>query len=256
MDTESEESSSDEESDHRDLHNHNRHYHSNLEAATKLNRSVTMKAIIEQENIKANRVATLVGSVSVASDQAAATNLLKQIKQHQQQKNSATTNTTNSNANGSVKLPSMNINNNKNNNITGVISSPVVETEDEIIANNHTEKLTVAALKLLYELEIKFPGKTSQQTTALLQKFYAKFEASQSKLGNYWMAKLDDAKRIKILNIVKTNCTVILQKVFTNQSVENVRLYKIINRLLNRLLWSHGQGLWNCFTAAAVNSSK
>lgn len=47
----------------------------------------------------------------------------------------------------------------------------------------------------------------------------------------------------------------ILQKVFNQQSVENLRLYKIICRLLNRLLWSHGQGLWNCFVNSSVATS-
>ena len=53
----------------------------------------------------------------------------------------------------------------------------------------------------------------------------------------------------KILNIVKSNLIVILQKVYLVNAVENIRLYKIFVKLLNRMLWMHGQGLWNCFSS-------
>lgn len=78
-------------------------------------------------------------------------------------------------------------------------------------------------------------------------KIYSKLDVHKPKLADYWMVKLDDTKRTKILNIVKSNIIVILQKVFMVNSVENLRLYKVFVKLLNRLLWMHGQGLWNCF---------
>jgi len=43
------------------------------------------------------------------------------------------------------------------------------DVEDEI-SNNNSNHLTVAVLKLLHQLEIKFPGKTNEQTKSLLQK--------------------------------------------------------------------------------------
>jgi hypothetical protein len=43
------------------------------------------------------------------------------------------------------------------------------DVEDEISSNN-SNHLTVAVLKLLHQLEIKFPGKTNEQTKSLLQK--------------------------------------------------------------------------------------
>lgn len=47
----------------------------------------------------------------------------------------------------------------------------------------------------------------------------------------------------------------ILQKVFQVNSVESLRPYKIFVKLLNRMLWMHGQGLWNCFSTTTNNSS-
>jgi hypothetical protein len=57
----------------------------------------------------------------------------------------------------------------------------------------------------------------------------------------------------QLLNIVKSNLIVILQKVFMVNTVENLRLFKIFTKLLNRMLWMHGQGLWNCFNSTTNN---
>lgn len=125
---------------------------------------------------------------------------------------------------------------------------------DEEISSNNLATLTIAVLKLLNQLEIKFPGKTDHHTKHMLQKIYSQLEFYRPKLGNYWMVKLDDAKRNKILNIVRSNLVVILQKVFQVNSVENLRIYKIFAKLLNRMVWMHGQGLWHCFTTSNNSS--
>ncbi|XP_006732576.2 tubulin polyglutamylase TTLL7, partial [Leptonychotes weddellii] len=55
-------------------------------------------------------------------------------------------------------------------------------------------------------------------------------------------------KRMKVvLDIVKTSIRTILPRIWKVPDVEEVSLYRIFNRVFNRLLWSHGQGLWNCF---------
>lgn len=219
MDSDSESPSEDEDSDRENGHRgHHHHHHDRLNLDRKrveqdkstTSRSIAMKAIIEQESVKANRVATLLNAVADNKKQtkppkrSESTNsgritsasqnlsphdhtmtddtmqLMKQIKQHQ----TNLLNTVSTKPN-SVKIP----------------QSETVGTEDEIISSNHQDKLTLAALKLLNELEIKFPGKTDQQTRALMQKFYSNFEIYKPKLGNYWMAKLDDAKRTKVNNV-------------------------------------------------------
>uniref|UniRef100_A0A287D1T7 Tubulin tyrosine ligase like 7 n=1 Tax=Ictidomys tridecemlineatus TaxID=43179 RepID=A0A287D1T7_ICTTR len=50
-----------------------------------------------------------------------------------------------------------------------------------------------------------------------------------------------------VLDIVKTSIRTVLPRIWKVADVEEVNLYRIFNRVFNRLLWSHGQGLWNCF---------
>jgi hypothetical protein len=227
--------------------------------------------VLEQESIKANRVSTLLGAVQtkrpsvirrpdsnstgraesslatadsmIANSDQVTASLLKQIKQRQSKGGTRV----------ASRLPGS---------VSGLTSNAKdlfsLQAEEDLVSQSHVEKLNVAALKLLNELVIKFPGKSDAQTASLLQKFYSKFEVYKPKLGAYWMAKLDDSKRSKILNIVKTNVCAVLQKVFASnggQNIENVRLYKIICRQMNRLLWQHGLGLWNCFAPPAGNAA-
>nr|XP_051713490.1 tubulin polyglutamylase TTLL7 isoform X1 [Oryctolagus cuniculus]XP_051713491.1 tubulin polyglutamylase TTLL7 isoform X1 [Oryctolagus cuniculus] len=51
----------------------------------------------------------------------------------------------------------------------------------------------------------------------------------------------------QVLDIVKTSVRTVLPRIWKVPDVEEVNLYRIFNRVFNRLLWSHGQGLWNCF---------
>ena len=50
------------------------------------------------------------------------------------------------------------------------------------------------------------------------------------------------------MDIVRTNVRAILQRVWRASEVDNLRLCRVFSRVFNRLLWSHGQGLWNCFS--------
>jgi hypothetical protein len=54
---------------------------------------------------------------------------------------------------------------------------------------------------------------------------------------------------IQVIDIVKTNTRAILQRIWRSSDVDNLRLCRIFSRVFNRLLWSHGQGLWNCFSS-------
>ncbi|ELW65394.1 Tubulin polyglutamylase TTLL7 [Tupaia chinensis] len=51
----------------------------------------------------------------------------------------------------------------------------------------------------------------------------------------------------EVLDIVKTSIRTVLPRIWKVPDVEEINLYRIFNRVFNRLLWSHGQGLWNCF---------
>ena len=109
-----------------------------------------------------------------------AINLLKQIKHHQ----------------SSRKLNSSASNKNLSSNIKDASESASATNEE--ISENNLSKLTIAVLKLLNQLEIKFPGKNNEQTKLLTSAIYSKLEAYKPKLANYWMIKLDDSKRSKV----------------------------------------------------------
>ncbi|KAJ0032514.1 hypothetical protein NQD34_002595 [Periophthalmus magnuspinnatus] len=68
------------------------------------------------------------------------------------------------------------------------------------------------------------------------------------KVASYWLVKLDSTKQRKVLDIVRTNVRSALQRIWREPEVENLHLYRLFTRVFNRLLWSHGQGLWNCFS--------
>lgn len=52
----------------------------------------------------------------------------------------------------------------------------------------------------------------------------------------------------QVIDIVRSNVRAVLQRIWRISDVDNLRLYRIFTRVFNRLLWSHGQGLWNCFS--------
>lgn len=95
--------------------------------------------------------------INANSETSAELNLLKQIEHHQAKQNSKT----------KTKHANHKQENHHHHHIKNSISNKDVEEE---ISNNNSNHLTIAVLKLLYQLEIKFPGKTNEQTKSLLQK--------------------------------------------------------------------------------------
>ena len=70
------------------------------------------------------------------------------------------------------------------------------------------------------------------------------------RVASYWLVKLDSIKRRKVIDIVRSNVRAVLQRTWKSPDVDSLRLYRIFSRVFNRLLWSHGQGLWNCFQSS------
>ncbi|RNA02921.1 tubulin polyglutamylase TTLL7 isoform X1 [Brachionus plicatilis] len=204
---------------------------------------ISVKSLVQTENIKQNRVNTLLNSVIN-------TKISKPLGRKSTELEHKTSEIANANRTEQLELlKQMRRHQNKQSiaSTSNPLKSRDSHPEQDDLSNNNISTLTIACLKLLNQLEIKFPGKTNQQTRNILQKIYSKLDSYKPKLADYWMVKLDDSKRTKIINIVKSNVIVILQKVFMVDSVENLRIYKIFIKLFNRLLWMHGQGLWNCF---------
>lgn len=209
----------------------NRRHHSNndfREANDKPSQKrVSTTRLIQNENIKSNRLNTLLSAVSKSPklstppspsnrltkwnadseyDRTIETmnannglqsqkSLVALIRKHQEKKANLNA-TTNNNTSSSNELKLANSQQTQKESTNG----------SEEINNNNLATLTVAVLKLLNQLEIKFPGKSSEDTKSILSKIYSKFDLYKPKLADYWMVKLDDTKRIKvtlILNLIR-----------------------------------------------------
>ncbi|XP_013397848.1 tubulin polyglutamylase TTLL7 isoform X2 [Lingula anatina] len=114
-------------------------------------------------------------------------------------------------------------------------------------ARDMEEDLTRKSLSLLNDMKIKFPGKTDEEAEWILDKIQENWKFHKPRIASYWLVKLDSIKRRKVIDIVRSNVRAVLQRTWKCPDVESLRLYRIFNRVFNRLLWSHGQGLWNCF---------
>uniref|UniRef100_A0A6I8P394 Tubulin tyrosine ligase like 7 n=1 Tax=Ornithorhynchus anatinus TaxID=9258 RepID=A0A6I8P394_ORNAN len=109
------------------------------------------------------------------------------------------------------------------------------------------EALTKQTLFVLKEMRIRFPGKADEEGELIIDDIMDNWKYHKTKIASYWLIKLDSIKQRKVLDIVKTSVRSILQRIWRVPDVECLHLYRIFNRVFNRLLWSHGQGLWNCF---------
>ncbi|XP_065265393.1 tubulin polyglutamylase TTLL7 [Emys orbicularis] len=109
------------------------------------------------------------------------------------------------------------------------------------------EALTRETLVIFNDMRIKFPGKTDEEAELIIENIMDNWKYHKTNVASYWLIKLDSVKQRKVLDIVRTSVRAVLQRVWRVSDVECLHLYRIFNRVFNRLLWSHGQGLWNCF---------
>ncbi|CAB1324733.1 unnamed protein product [Coregonus sp. 'balchen'] len=109
-------------------------------------------------------------------------------------------------------------------------------------------ELTRQSLAALSAMRIRFPGKTEEMAEAVLDEILDNWKYHKPKVASYWLVKLDSTKQRKVLDIVRTNVRSVLQRIWREPDVDSLHLYRLFNRVFNRLLWSHGQGLWNLFS--------
>uniref|UniRef100_A0A665WGJ5 Tubulin tyrosine ligase-like family, member 7 n=1 Tax=Echeneis naucrates TaxID=173247 RepID=A0A665WGJ5_ECHNA len=109
-------------------------------------------------------------------------------------------------------------------------------------------ELVRQTLAALTAMRIRLPGKTEEEAEAVLDEILDNWKYHKPKVASYWLVKLDSTKQRKVLDIVRTNVRSALQRIWREPEVESLHLYRLFNRVFNRLLWSHGQGLWNCFS--------
>ncbi|XP_058434973.1 tubulin polyglutamylase TTLL7 isoform X3 [Marmota monax] len=126
-------------------------------------------------------------------------------------------------------------------------NSEVSETLRQLKTKEQDEDLTSQTLFVLKDMRIRFPGKSDAESELLIEDIIDNWKYHKTKVASYWLIKLDSVKQRKVLDIVKTSIRTVLPRIWKVADVEEVNLYRIFNRVFNRLLWSHGQGLWNCF---------
>ncbi|XP_051967264.1 tubulin polyglutamylase TTLL7-like isoform X3 [Xyrauchen texanus] len=122
------------------------------------------------------------------------------------------------------------------------------------LSKEQEAELMQQTLTALGEMRIRYPGKSEEEAEAVLDEILNNWKYHKPKVASYWLVKLDATKQRKVLDIVHTNIRLVLQRIWSEPDMESLRLYRLFNRVFNRLLWSHGQGLWNCLSSSGRSS--
>ncbi|CAO2600403.1 Tubulin polyglutamylase TTLL7 [Lemmus lemmus] len=125
--------------------------------------------------------------------------------------------------------------------------SPVNESLRELKTKEQEDDLTSQTLFVLKDMRIRFPGKSDAESELIIEDIMDNWKHYKTKVASYWLIKLDSVKQRKVLDIVKSSIRTVLPRIWRVPDAEELSLYRIFNRVFNRLLWSHGQGLWSCF---------
>ncbi|XP_057696081.1 tubulin polyglutamylase TTLL7 isoform X1 [Corythoichthys intestinalis] len=133
-------------------------------------------------------------------------------------------------------------------NSLGTIHSNIVDPLINPRSKEQETEFVRQTLTALMAMRIRFPGKTEEEAEAVLDEILDNWKYHKPKVASYWLVKLDSTKQRKVLEIVRTNVRLALQRIWKEPDLESLHLYRLFNRVFNRLLWSHGQGLWNCFS--------
>ncbi|KAK1163930.1 tubulin polyglutamylase TTLL7-like isoform X1 [Acipenser oxyrinchus oxyrinchus] len=127
-----------------------------------------------------------------------------------------------------------------------------IHSAGESLLNLRTKEqeaaMTRQTLAALNEMRIQFPGKTEEEAELMLDDILDNWKYHKPKVASYWLVKLDSAKQRKALDIVRTYLRSAVQRIWKEPDVDSLHIYRLFSRVFNRLLWSHGQGLWNCFS--------
>ncbi|XP_052777435.1 tubulin polyglutamylase TTLL7-like isoform X2 [Mya arenaria] len=142
-----------------------------------------------------------------------------------------------------------------NQKLTNIQRSNVDDSFLTNVIREREDELTRRTLYALNDMRIKFPGKSDQEADTILDKLYENWKFHKPRIASYWLVKLDSIKRRKVIDIVRSNVRAVLQRTWRVPDVDNLPIYRVFSRVFNRLLWSHGQGLWNCFAASGNCSS-
>ncbi|XP_055039297.1 tubulin polyglutamylase TTLL7 [Misgurnus anguillicaudatus] len=127
-------------------------------------------------------------------------------------------------------------------------------TGETPLSKEREAELMQQTLAALGEMRIRYPGKSEEEAEAVLDEILNNWKFHKPKVASYWLVKLDATKQRKVLDIVRTNIRQVLQRIWSEPDVDSLRLNRLLNRVFSRLLWSHGQGLWNCLSSSGRSS--
>ncbi|XP_021503663.1 tubulin polyglutamylase TTLL7 isoform X2 [Meriones unguiculatus] len=134
-----------------------------------------------------------------------------------------------------------------NTNDAGSPKSLLNEPFRQLKTKEQEDDFTSQTLFVLKDMRIRFPGKSDAESELMVEEIMDNWKHYKTKVASYWLIKLDSVKQRKVLEIVKSSIRTILPRIWRVPDAEDLSLYRIFNRVFNRLLWSHGQGLWSCF---------
>ncbi|XP_055470345.1 tubulin polyglutamylase TTLL7 isoform X2 [Psammomys obesus] len=134
-----------------------------------------------------------------------------------------------------------------NTNDAGSPKSLLNEPFRQLKTKEQEDDFTSQTLFVLKDMRIRFPGKSDAESELMIEEIMDNWKHYKTKVASYWLIKLDSVKQRKVLEIVKASIRTILPRIWRVPDAEDLSLYRIFNRVFNRLLWSHGQGLWSCF---------
>uniref|UniRef100_A0A8C5HGH2 Tubulin tyrosine ligase-like family, member 7 n=1 Tax=Gouania willdenowi TaxID=441366 RepID=A0A8C5HGH2_GOUWI len=121
-------------------------------------------------------------------------------------------------------------------NSLGTIHSNLGDPLINLRTKEQEAELVHQTLVVLNAMRIRFPGKTEEEAEAVLDEVSAALCMCARECV------------ILVLDIVHINVRSALQRIWREPDVDSLHLYRLFNRVFNRLLWSHGQGLWNCLS--------
>uniref|UniRef100_A0A1I8FLT0 Tubulin--tyrosine ligase-like protein 9 n=1 Tax=Macrostomum lignano TaxID=282301 RepID=A0A1I8FLT0_9PLAT len=128
---------------------------------------------------------------------------------------------------------------------------PGAEATTSSMMANEREQLAQRTLKFLNELSIRFPGKSNRAAEQMLRQLQDNWLARKADVSSYWRLSLDADKRRKVIDIARQNVRIALDKALrmtaSDVAAAADNLASLFEKLYNRLLWCHGQGLWETF---------
>ncbi|KAE8609430.1 hypothetical protein XENTR_v10011809 [Xenopus tropicalis] len=137
---------------------------------------------------------------------------------------------------------------------SGSVYPSISESRLDHLTKEQEEELTKQTLYALRDMRIRIPGKGVEEIThSHIDEIMDNWTYHKSKVASYWLIKLDSVKQRKVLDIVRTNIRSVLQRIWKVSDVECLHIYRSFNRVFNRLLWNHGQGLWSCFSNSGTS---